>query len=418
VRRRLTLGACAAILVAGAVAQAGYVVGTLAGQDLTLPATQQWSGGSPGSGFTNNYAQEDSFPETYVPGDQPDRGESVVDTMAHSGTQSWHFKRGYDSPGSGTPFSPSLSVAAGRPSSGAAADRFEYTFWFKAASATADDSRIMVAGGPPAGNDRSSNYMEVFHDSTNGLTVRHLNHDGPSGGWGGAYEDIATGLEPAQWHKVTATGVFADGDFNDTWNYDVDNGAYTLTGGDAYFAHARDDFGYGYVTTDRLKFQPRHANWNVSYQGFYFDDVSYAIYDSSDPATVLDSYETSFENPPVADADGPYWILNGQPCILRADGSYDQDGSDLVSYQWEIDGVAGPVVTTAVTTYSWAQLKALFGVPDYARLLPVTLTVTDDEGMSGSAGTTLSIVPEPTSLALLGGAVAALARRRRRRTRH
>ena len=281
-RQFLALAMVAFLALAGQCWGGITVVGTLNGQD-------GWSGGGPGdsSGFTNNAAQPaDSNADLFWEGEW--HGEAVTTADAHSGSQSWLFRRGYDSPGQATPFSPGLSVNAGQPSSGAGADTFFASFWFKAADVTGDDSRIMIAGGNPTGTDRSSNYLEI-ENTDSGVTVR--TYDGVNGGgWGTTELLVATGLSSSEWHFVEMLGQFNDGSYNDTWTYGVDGGAPVVGG--AYFETARDNFNYGYEMTNRLKFQPRHENWNVAYSGFYFDDIVTTV---SASGVLLDSYSTDFE---------------------------------------------------------------------------------------------------------------------------
>ena len=256
-------------------------VGSLAGQD-------GWSGGA-SPGFTNNSAQPSSTnPDLFYDGDW--HGEAVTTADAHSGSQSWVFRNGYDSPGSGTPFSPSLAVNAGQPSSGAGGTLFSASFWFKAAGATGDGSQIMIAGGNPAGNDRSSNYLEI-ENTVSGITVR--TYDGVVGsGWDTAELVIATGLDANSWHQITMTGEFLDGAYNDFWSYQVNGGASVVGG--AYFETARDNYGFAYEMTNSLKFQPKHPNYDPSASGFYFDDLETVVSDSSG---VLATYSTGFEVP-------------------------------------------------------------------------------------------------------------------------
>lgn len=268
-------------MLAASQASAAMVVGSLAGQE-------GWSGGA-SSGFTNNSAQPGSSnSDLFYDGEW--HGEAVTTAGAHSGSQSWLFRNGYDSPGSGTPFSPGLSVGAGQPSSGAAGTGFSASFWFKAAGAAGDGSRIMIAGGTPAGDDRSSNYLEI-ENALSGIIVRSFNGVAGSG-WDSTELLIATGLGTDSWHQITMTGEFLDGPDNDFWTYQV-NGATSVVGG-AYFETARDNFGFSYEITNRLKFQPRHANYGTGTSGFYFDDLETHVFDSSG---ILATYSTSFEVP-------------------------------------------------------------------------------------------------------------------------
>jgi len=116
-------------------------------------------------------------------------------------------------------------------------------------------------------------------------------------------------------------------------------------------------------------------------------------------------------DPPEADAGGPYRFLAGHSVVLDGSGSSDPDGS-IVNWRWDIDGSLGPVETTAVATYTWEQLQLIFGISG-SGLYDVALTVTDDLGDTGTAYATLLIVPEPATMALLGLGLLAVARRRR-----
>ena len=53
-------------------------------------------------------------------------------------------------------FGPGLPVSAGQPSSGAAADQFTATLWFRSASASADGSNIEIDLGSALGDDRNT----------------------------------------------------------------------------------------------------------------------------------------------------------------------------------------------------------------------------------------------------------------------
>jgi PKD repeat protein len=84
--------------------------------------------------------------------------------------------------------------------------------------------------------------------------------------------------------------------------------------------------------------------------------------------------------PPVADAGGPYMGTIGQPVIFDATGSMDPDGT-ITAYMWDFgDGKTG---TGPTPSHSYAA----DGVYN------VTLTVTDDAGATDSAGTRVTIEP-------------------------
>ena len=355
------------------------------------PTQGGWSGGAQ-EGFTNN---------TSEPGSVYD--EFIVNTEAHTGEQSWWFQRGYDSPGQGTPFTPALSPAAGEPSSGAAYNAFRASFWFKAANPDGDGSCVMIAGGNPAGTDRSSNYLEIENVPGGGVTVRTF-EGVPGSGWDATEVVIATGLDASSWHSIEMIGRFYDGPYNDTWTYIVDGGSPITAG--AYFETARNNFGFAYEMTNRLKFQPRHPDGNADpnvdpyYAGFYFDDIYTEV--------------LNFPTPPVADPNGPYRILVGEGLTLDGSGSYDPDGGSIVEYLWSVGALSHDAGASAITNFTWADLGNYFGITGNG-VYTIRLTVKDDEQQVAWAETTLTVVPEPATVCLFAGALAALAGARRKR---
>ncbi len=89
--------------------------------------------------------------------------------------------------------------------------------------------------------------------------------------------------------------------------------------------------------------------------------------------------------PPIADVGGPYNGIINDPVAFNGTASTDPDGT-IVRYDWDFgDGTvltdAGPTPTHTYTTVG---------------IYNVTLTVTDDDGLSDSDGTTATIVDEPT----------------------
>jgi hypothetical protein len=254
-----------------------FVYGTIAGQD-------GWSG------MTNSGAQTDSFPTgTLVSGDSDDRGDSIVGTnlaevgTVLSGDQSWWFRRGYDSPGSGTPYTPDLTPNTNDDDGDGVPDQgFHYEISFKAADESGDGSRIAVITGDPAGTDRSSNYVELYNDVGN-LYLRSYS--------GGAYNTLVSNLDTTVWHTLEAT-MYRDGVL-DYWTYSVD-GVEVITDEIGYFCDFRVSNGFGYVESTRLKFQPRHSNYDANFQGFFFDDIVSQTLDSN-TGTIVDSYSTGFE---------------------------------------------------------------------------------------------------------------------------
>lgn len=257
------------------LASPGY--GHSAGSSLSA---HRYADGSKWGSLTNNGGQPDQM--AGATGDTH-RAESIVRTAAKTGFNAWHFKRGYDSPGVGTPLTPPLLTCP--------AGTFSFEVSFKAAQ-PGDQSRIHIGPAPAGGTDRSSTYLEMFNDAE-ALVLRHYKHNG-DGVWEGHYETLAV-LDASEWHTLRCTAR-DDPDESDPANLaahcDVDGGKHTFEV-DAYFARARRAGGWDYVPSCRLKFQPRHSNHAASFQGFYFDDVSTTKSDKDGHAVA--SFSTSFE---------------------------------------------------------------------------------------------------------------------------
>jgi len=84
-------------------------------------------------------------------------------------------------------------------------------------------------------------------------------------------------------------------------------------------------------------------------------------------------------SPPVADPNGPYTAILGDPVSFDGSGSFDPDGT-IFSYDWDFgDGNTGTGVTPTHT----------YAAPG---IYTVTLTVTDDEGATDTATTTADIL--------------------------
>src|SRR5262249_23186009 len=141
---------------------------------------------------------------------------------AHAGVGSWRVSNStsngnYNGNFTGWPFSPGLAVTAGQPSSGAGADRFTATFFFKAASTVADGSNIEVDLGSSAGDDRNT-FLAITNDTDgdSGLKLRVSEPDGVTGDFKPT-QIIATGLSRTAWHRIDLVANFFDGPGNDTF---------------------------------------------------------------------------------------------------------------------------------------------------------------------------------------------------------
>jgi hypothetical protein len=99
--------------------------------------------------------------------------------------------------------------------------------------------------------------------------------------------------------------------------------------------------------------------------------------------------------PPVADADGPYSIYVGDTLTLDASGSTDPD-NDIVSYIWDLNDdeiFETDAGEQAVFDVNFAELQLLGLLINYT--YSIHLKVTDSEGQSDVADSTLIIVPKP-----------------------
>jgi len=91
--------------------------------------------------------------------------------------------------------------------------------------------------------------------------------------------------------------------------------------------------------------------------------------------------------PPVADANGPYTGNIGETITLDGSGSYDSDGS-IVSYEWDLDNDGQYDDASGVTpTYSWSTPGTH----------PISLKVTDDDGLTDTDDTTVYINYPPVA---------------------
>lgn len=142
---------------------------------------------------------------------------------------------------------------------------------------------------------------------------------------------------------------------------------------------------------------------NAGVVGAYLDSnpVSGLIYNSIGSAVpgryvfALRDGSISDNQPPTADAGGPYALAEGGSLALHAQAS-DPDG-DALTYSWSINGHVG-AASGANPTLTWAQLQAL-GVDDGPATFAVTVQVDDGHGhiVTSAAGSIALADTAPTA---------------------
>ena len=239
--------------------------------------------------------------------------DQVVDQSGvnqRTGTGAWRISNNtslgnYNGNFAGWVFGPGLKVSAGHPSSGAVADQFTATLWFRSASAAADGSNMEIDLGTVLGDDRNT-FLAVTNRADGvdgGLQLRAGEPDGATGGFRPT-QIIATGITRGVYHRLDITAKFLDGQANDTVEYALDGvplanplGGMTFGTFEGY----RDGNLFAYALSNRLYFRsgaPPSAYGafdNAAAQGFYFDDLFYAVAEQSAPAIRLAAYATGFE---------------------------------------------------------------------------------------------------------------------------
>lgn len=147
---------------------------------------------------------------------------------------------------------------------------------------------------------------------------------------------------------------------------------------------ANQDLAYYYTRNIILDENPagialfRAKDLNVD-EGHWGNLLGYNLY--GDPACSL--FKTIVNNPPVAEANGPYISSIDSTLMLDASGSYDPDG-DSIKYEWDLNDDGIFEISTTNPVYG-------FTLPTMQYSLVITLRVTDILGAS-STDTAIFIV--------------------------
>jgi hypothetical protein len=250
------IAAAVGMLASSASAAVTYSTGF---EDFTLgpissggTAQNGWSGGAQPD-FTNNDAGD----------------EQIVNTTVHSGSQSWHYARGYNSPGQGTPYTPNIGDAVDL-----VGDTMTGSLWFKAHTA-GDNSLLAIESGNLAGTDRAE-ILAYIDNLPGGITVRSFT--------GAAFTGvpIASGLDASIWHELSYSLSLNATDLE--VSISVDGAAPVQF--DGSLKDWRDANSFAYSESSRLKFRARHTDGDPQFNGFFLDDVSYTIGAVPEPASL------------------------------------------------------------------------------------------------------------------------------------
>lgn len=305
-RTRLVFSLMSAMLLltVAATVQAQYTPTSLDGQN-------GWNGGTPCVVFVNN-----------DPGD-----ESVTTADAHTGSQSWRYSRGYGSPGCGTPFSPQLAGSVGRPSSGATGDIAIVKFAFKAVTPGDGSVQNIYLGSVPRDERTASN---LYLENALAGVVLSMYSPAPGDPCNTVQNTIAT-VSAGDWHTVKMTTLYHEDVSLDVTTYVIDEGqSGQITFQAVSWMHPwRQCNSLPYVPGASLKFASAFDG-NPAINGFYYDDVSLKVLNSSTNNTASASFFTSFELTPPADtdADGVPDAIDNCPTTANPDQA-DSNGDGV-----------------------------------------------------------------------------------------
>jgi hypothetical protein len=152
------------------------------------------------------------------------------------------------------------------------------------------------------------------------------------------------------------------------WDFD-DDGTFDASSPSPTFTYAYSSFGT-FTATLRVT-----------------DDNTPARTDSTSRSIHVDQGN----RPPVADANGPYWIDTGDDLSLDGTASYDPDaayGDSIVLYEWDMNDDGSYEYSGASLTIPWADLA---GLPQPGVPIPIRLRVTDSFGATDSIAASLTI---------------------------
>jgi hypothetical protein len=350
----------------------GYVLGELDGQN-------GWDGGAG---------------QPLFGGDDPgDDAVSIADH--HSGTQSWEYRRGLNSPGAATPFTP-VVASVGAPGNGAVGDRSIIKFAFKAVTPS-DGSFISVYEGSVNRDDRTG--ANIYLDAIPGGMVELSMYKAIAGP--DYYDLVVIGQYPAgSWHEVEISTTYPATNNLDhtTWGtstYKVD-GLTVLT--ETPWTHWwRFKNNFAYAPGSSLKFANGSSN---AQNGFYIDDLSFEV---KNGATTVGYFGTGFESGNNLDnlVAGTYTVkvTDANSCTNTQTFVVNQPLAPVSASATQVNVLCfgsstgsinlTPVGGTPGYTYLWSNGAVTEDVSGLAAGT-YTVTVTDSKGCVATASATIT----------------------------
>jgi len=138
--------------------------------------------------------------------------------------------------------------------------------------------------------------------------------------------------------------------------------------------------------------------YELSEEGTENKIITLRVTDSRGEAGVDQTTVTFINNPPIADADGPYFVPEGTPLTLDASGSSDPDatcGDSIVRYEWDLD-FDGTVdrTTPGTLNLSWPEIKSDICGGSCSTGVPYTVGLEVTDSLGGTASTTTQVTIE------------------------
>ena len=228
----------------------------------------------------------------------------------------------------------------------------------------------------------SNNLTEINADTQPGWTPGNVNptysrgNCNPTGNVEAPPTFIPGNLDPVAANQPPVAD--ANGPYSGTVNVPLTLDGTASSDPDGTIVSYDWDFGDGNTGSGETPTHTYNADGNFSVTLTVTDDAGDTGTDSSTATIGLGN------QPPVADANGPYSGTVGDAITFDGTGSNDQDGS-IASYSWDFgDGSTG---SGPSPTHAYAA----------AGMFNVTLTVTDDNGATDSAASTAEIVAQPVN---------------------